>query len=82
MHYQAICASGLKDSTSAWGKILNAAGSTKFCIWDFLSLTPAVVILKDDLTHYCELTGRGLPPAAVVAEAIIDLNKRFEVPET
>ncbi|OWZ03356.1 LOW QUALITY PROTEIN: hypothetical protein PHMEG_00024923 [Phytophthora megakarya] len=61
---------------------------SKVLHWDFLSLTPShedlryVFVLKDDLTHFCELFVCSSPTAFVAAESILDWHKRFGSPES
>jgi transposase InsO family protein len=41
-----------------------------------------VLLLKDELTHYCELVACDQPTAQVAVDAILDWFKRFGLPET
>ncbi|KAE9355709.1 hypothetical protein PR003_g2678 [Phytophthora rubi] len=71
-----------------WGPTLKCSRRNDDLHWDFLSLTPShgdlryVLVLKDDLTHFCELVACSSPTAFVAAEAIMDWYKRFGSPET
>ncbi|KAJ8564187.1 hypothetical protein ON010_g7157 [Phytophthora cinnamomi] len=71
-----------------WGPTLKCSRRNEVLHWDFLSLTPShgdlryVLVLKDDLTHFCELVACSSPTAFVAAEAITDWYKRFGSPET
>jgi transposase InsO family protein len=40
-----------------------------------------VLVMKDELTHYCELVAADAPTSLVAAEAVLDWHKRFGVPE-
>ena len=40
-----------------------------------------VLVLKDELTHYCELTPCDSPTSGVAAAAILDWNKRYGLPD-
>ncbi|KAF1317985.1 Dynein heavy chain, partial [Globisporangium splendens] len=54
--------------------------------WDFLYLSESygpqkyVLVLKDGLTHHCELVACSAPTAAVAAEAMMDWHKRYGAP--
>ncbi|GMF48075.1 unnamed protein product [Phytophthora fragariaefolia] len=69
-----------------WGPTLKCSRRNEVLHWDFLSLTPShgdlryVLVLKDDLIHFCELVGCSSPTAFVAAEAIMDWYKRFGSP--
>ncbi|KAF0683207.1 Aste57867_24725 [Aphanomyces stellatus] len=41
-----------------------------------------ILVLKDDLTHFCELIACEAPTADVVVTALLDWHKRFGIPET
>ncbi|GMF40577.1 unnamed protein product [Phytophthora fragariaefolia] len=41
-----------------------------------------VLVLKDKLTHYCELVVADSPTSATAAENVIDWHYRFGLPET
>ncbi|GMF50109.1 unnamed protein product [Phytophthora fragariaefolia] len=71
-----------------WGPALKCTKRNEVLHWDFLSLTEShgdlryVLVLKDDLTHFCELFACASPTASVAAEAMMDWYKRFGAPET
>ncbi|TYZ69491.1 hypothetical protein PybrP1_001835 [[Pythium] brassicae (nom. inval.)] len=69
-----------------WGPTLDSNVRNEVLHWDFLfmgeSLGPLkyLLVLKDGLSHLCELVACSVPTAAVAAEAILDWHKRFGAP--
>jgi transposase InsO family protein len=69
-----------------WGPTYNASRRNELLHWDFLYMGPSstgskyVLVLKDGLTHYCELVACDAPTSVVAAAALIDWWKRFGPP--
>ncbi|KAF1328445.1 hypothetical protein FI667_g6871, partial [Globisporangium splendens] len=69
-----------------WGPTLVCKIRNEVLHWDFLFLGDShgdqryLLVLKDGLTHYCELFACASPTAAVAAEAMLDWQKRFGSP--
>lgn len=71
----------------AWGPAATATQRNQCLHIDYLSLgvsygdSAYVQVLKDELTHYCELVATDAPTSSVAAEAVLDWFKRFGMPE-
>ncbi|KAK1938781.1 Gag-Pol polyprotein [Phytophthora citrophthora] len=50
------------------------------CLGDSYGDTLYVLVLKDDLTHYCELVPADAADSQTAVAAILDWNKRFRAP--
>ncbi|POM77486.1 hypothetical protein PHPALM_5120 [Phytophthora palmivora] len=71
-----------------WAEPRAVAGRNEVLHMDYLSMddsygpTKYVLVLKDELTHFCELIPCDSPTSMVVATAILDWYKRFGMPST
>ncbi|KAJ0391006.1 hypothetical protein P43SY_011949 [Pythium insidiosum] len=71
-----------------WSEPRAPAARNETLHFDFLFMgesygpTRYVLVLKDELTHYCELVACDSPTSAVTASAILDWAKRFGMPTT
>ncbi|GMF18154.1 unnamed protein product [Phytophthora lilii] len=69
-----------------WGEHREPAANNEVLHFDFLFMggsygdTQYVLVLKDELTHYCELIACDAPTSSVTAAAILDWAKRFCLP--
>ncbi|GMF64573.1 unnamed protein product [Phytophthora lilii] len=69
-----------------WGEHREPAARNEVLHFDFLFMgesygdTQYVLVLKDELTHYCELIACDAPTSSVTAAAILDWAKRFGLP--
>ncbi|GMF25827.1 unnamed protein product [Phytophthora fragariaefolia] len=70
-----------------WGPTYQALKRNQLLHYDFLSMAPSmgltayVLVLKDGLTHFCELVACDSPTSAVAVQALLDWSKRFGAPE-
>ncbi|KAJ0390850.1 hypothetical protein P43SY_011782 [Pythium insidiosum] len=69
-----------------WSEQRDPAARNEVLHFDFVFMgesygtTCYVLVLKDELTHYCELVACDSPTNSVTAAAILDLAKRFGLP--
>ncbi|OWZ08216.1 hypothetical protein PHMEG_00019275 [Phytophthora megakarya] len=70
-----------------WGPTTTATRRNECLHMDYLELgesygtTRYVLVLKDELTHYCELVAADSATSSTAAEAVLDWYKRFGLPE-
>ncbi|POM61981.1 hypothetical protein PHPALM_28920, partial [Phytophthora palmivora] len=78
---------GAKQIQRPYGPTFTATKRNEALHYDFLSLgedygeNSYVLVLKDGLTHYCELFPCASPTAFVAAESVLEWYKRFGCPE-
>lgn len=61
--------------------LLRSAMSAYLYLGDSYGKCQYVLVLKDELTHYCELVAADSPTSATAVEAVLDWHKRFGLPE-
>ncbi|OWZ04112.1 hypothetical protein PHMEG_00024041 [Phytophthora megakarya] len=66
-----------------WGPTYNATERNELLHWDFLYLGKSkyLLVLKDSLTHFCELVACDAATSAVAASALVDWSKRLGAPK-
>ncbi|GMF51975.1 unnamed protein product [Phytophthora fragariaefolia] len=70
-----------------WGPTYNATERNEMLHWDYLFLGDSVddnkylLVIKDGLTHFCELVVAGAATSMVAASALADWTKRFGPPK-
>ncbi|POM64809.1 Hypothetical protein PHPALM_19607 [Phytophthora palmivora] len=71
-----------------WGPTATVTHRNQCLHVDYLYLGPScgdnstyVLVLKNELTHYCELVPADTPTSSVAAAAVLDWCKRFGLPE-
>lgn len=79
---------GPRQITRPYGPTYTATKRNEAVHYDFLYLgesygdTAYVLVMKDSMTHYCELFPCQSPTAFVAAESLLEWYKRFGYPET
>ncbi|KAF1323287.1 hypothetical protein FI667_g4734, partial [Globisporangium splendens] len=79
---------GPRIITRVYGPTYTAIRRNEAVHWDFLYLGEAyggdsyVLVLKDSLTHYCELFACSSASSSVAADALLSWHKRYGCPET
>eukprot|EP00644_Phytophthora_capsici_P015120 jgi/Phyca11/127635/e_gw1.71.207.1 len=70
-----------------WGPTFNATERNEMLHWDFLYLGDSVgkckylLVVKDGLTHFCELVACDSPTSIVASSGLVDWSKRFGPPQ-
>jgi hypothetical protein len=78
---------GSKLVQRPWGEHTNAARRNEAIHMDYLFMGKShgteryILVLKDELIHYCELVACDTPTSGTAAQAVLDWHKRFGLPE-
>lgn len=78
---------GAKIFHRPWGPTVTATYHNEAVHWDFLQLCPSnsgqkyVLVLKDSLSHFCELFLCSSPSSSAAAMAVLEWAKRYGRPE-
>ncbi|OWY98346.1 hypothetical protein PHMEG_00030909, partial [Phytophthora megakarya] len=70
-----------------WGPTYQATRRNEMLHYDFLYMgdsadqTQYILVLKDGLSHFCELVACDSPTSSIAAQALLDWSKRFGAPD-